>query len=150
MDIQTISIIVGVFIGLGTMIAGCGFAYAQYKTGGDKAKDNLIETLRATAEAEKAERVRLAEEKTQLVNSHQGQITQLTKDLSELKGRFDEQTKRANEYKEILQGRSPEQTEFMEFMTQVANDSAKYMKESSNILKEIQKEIKSIKYGKKA
>jgi hypothetical protein len=143
-DFSLISVIIGIFVGLGTLIAGCGFAYAQFKTGGDKAKDDLIETLRATAEAEKAEKTRLASEKTELIASHQVQITQLSKDISELKGRFDETQKRANEYKEILQGRDPAQQKFMEVVLKQIEEGQKqspavqqYMRETAEILKEI-------------
>lgn len=108
MDLQTVSVIVGIFIGLGAMIAGIGYAYAQYKSGGDKYKDNLIDTLKATAEAERTERERLAKEKTELLMNHQVQITTLTKDQAELKGRLDEQSKKADEYKALLLGRDPE------------------------------------------
>lgn len=107
-DVQMISVIVGMFLGLGAMIAGCGYAYAQYKSGGEKYKDSLIETLKETADAERQERERLAKEKTELLLNHQQQITQLTKDQSELKGRLDEQSKKADEYKALLLGRDPE------------------------------------------
>lgn len=149
-DIQLISIIVGIFIGLGTLVAGIGFAYAQFKTGGDKAKDDLIKTLRDTATAEKAERERLASERTELITSHQLQLTQLNKDFSELKGRFDEQTKRAQEYKELLQGRDPAQQKFMEIvMKQIEENQRtapqvqKYMQETTKILTEIKKYIEN-------
>lgn len=151
MSIELISVIIGAFIGLGSLIAGCGFAYAQFKTGSDRAKDDLIGTLRSTAEAEKAEKERLSQERTELINSHQAQLTQLNKDFSELKGRFDEQTKRASEYKEILQGRDPAQQKFMEVVLKQIEENQKtapavqtYMKETTQILQEIRTYMKKL------
>lgn len=150
-NIELISVIVGVFIGLGTLVAGCGFAYAQFKTGSDKAKDDLITTLRATADAEKAEKERLAAERTELVNSHQLQLTQLNKDIAELRGRFDEVQKRANEYKEILQGKDPAQQKFMEIVLKQIEEGQKtqpqvqkYMQETTQILQEIRTFMKKL------
>lgn len=138
-DIQTISIIVGIFIGLGTLIAGSGFAYAQFKSGGDKYKDNLIETLKETALAEKAEKERLAIEKNQLMVSHQEQLTQLNKDLAELRGRFDEQSKKVKEYQDILQGKDPGQLKYMETMTKGLNTALEYIQVSQPVLLELKK-----------
>lgn len=130
MDTQAISVIIGIFIGLGTLIAGIGFAYAQYKTGGDRYKDNLIDTLKDTAEVERSERERLTKEKTELLISHQGQINELTKQLSELKGRFDEQVKKANEYQALILNRDPilqetlqEIRAFLKTLTEQSNDN---------------------------
>jgi hypothetical protein len=150
MDIQTVSVIVGVFMGLGTFIAGTGFAYAQYKAGGDKYKDSLIDTLKEAITLEQDKNKRLSEERTELIASHQQQITSLTKDFAELKGRFDEQAKKAEEYKALLQGRDPEQQEFMRVvLAEIKKNQATtpavqtYMRETTVILKEIKEYIKT-------
>lgn len=107
-DISTISIIVGVFTGLGVLLAGCGFAYAQFKRGGSEADTKTIASQKEYITQLEDRNQRLSEEKSGLIKSHGELIAQLNKDLSELRGRFDEQSKRANEYKELLQGRDPE------------------------------------------
>ena len=38
----------GGFAGIGALMAGIGFAYAQFKSGGSKAKDELIATYKET------------------------------------------------------------------------------------------------------
>ena len=148
-DIETISIIVGIFVGLSTLIAGSGFAYAQYKTGGDKAKDDLIETLKDTAIAEKSEKERLATEKAELFISHQQQITQLTKELSELKGRFEEQNKKTEEYKELLQGKDPKQLEYMKEMKEMAKMAVEYITTTKPILQKLAEEYNTKHPGEK-
>lgn len=150
-DLSIISVIIGIFVGLGTLIAGCGFAYAQFKTGGDKAKDDLIETLKETATAEKAEKERLAEEKVTLVNSHQQQLNDLNNKIGELTGLYKAAEQSRQEYLKILQGRDPAQQAFMELVTKAAQQSnevtaqsQKYMVDTIEILGEIRTFMKNL------
>lgn len=137
--------IFGGLSGFGVAAAGIGIAYAQFKSGANKAKDDLISTLKETALVERQKAERLAGEKATIMSSHQIQINELNKQIGILQGTLQATDKKLQEYTDILQGRSPEQTQFMEFMTQVAKDSAQYMSSSSQILKEIQEEISSFK-----
>lgn len=139
-DLQTISIIIGFFIGMGTLIAGIGFAYAQYKSGGDKAKDELIKTLKETAIVEREKASRLADEKTELIKNHQEQINLLNKNLGILTGKFEEQSKKATEYLSIIQGRDPQQLKYMEEMTRVARLATEYMGETRPIIIKLSEE----------
>lgn len=130
--------------GIGVLAAGFGFAYAQFKSGGGKAKDDLVSTLKEQLNIEKEKTEQLKLEKDTLIQSHQKQLTEITGKLGKLEGLQEANEKKIKEYRDILQGRSPEQTQFMEFMTQVAKDSAEYMKNSSNILKDIQGSLRKI------
>ena len=63
-----------------------------------------------------------------------------------MQGRFDEQAKRANEYKELLQGRDPENQKFIKVVLKqieenqkTAPAAQKYMIETTQILGEIKK-----------
>lgn len=123
--------------GIGILAAGLGFAYSQVKIGSVKAKDELIVTLKETAVVEREKAARLADEKTTLIQSHQDQINQLSKEIGKLQGLLQANEVKIKEYTDILQGRSPEQTKFMEYMTQIAADSSKYMRDSSGVLNEI-------------
>lgn len=136
-DLTIISTLIGIFAGLGILIAGIGYAYAQYKSGAEKAKDNLILTLQETAQAEKTEKERLSTEKTEMLLLHQGQIAQLTRELAELRGRFDEQGKKTMEYKEILQGRDPGQLKYMREMEKLAKLVTGYIIETRPILQKL-------------
>lgn len=127
----------GGLAGIGVLAAGIGFAYAQFKSGANKAKDDLIQTLKETATVEKEKAEGLAAEKITLVNSHQEQINELNNKLGKLQGLYEASETSKKEYLNILQGRSPEQVKFMEYVTKVASESAKYMKDSSEILQEI-------------
>lgn len=124
-------------IGVGALAAGFGFAYAQFRSGGSKAKDDLIATLKETATVERDKASRLADEKTTLIKSHQEQLNELNKQIGILQGKADANEKKMNEYLDILKGRSPEQDAFMKFVTEVSGESAKYMRDSSEILSDI-------------
>ena len=129
--------IFGGFAGIGILAAGMGFAYAQYRAGTSKAKDELILTLKESVDVEKDKSMRLTSEKETLIKSHQEQINELNKQIGILQGKSEANEKKMKEYMEILQGRNPEQEKFMEYITQVSTQSARYMKESSAILSDI-------------
>ena len=143
-DFQPISVIIGVFIGLGTLIAGSGFAYAQFRSGGDKAKDDLINTLKESVDVERAKSTRLMDEKAVLVNSHQIQINELNSKIGKLQGLWEASEASKKEYLAILQGRDPAQQKFMEIVLKQIDENAKtapkameYMTETTKILMEI-------------
>lgn len=134
MDTGLISALIGISVGLGTLIAGIGFAYAQFKSGGDKYKDNLIDTLKESVAILEEKTRKQSEEKSLLVTSHQTQLTELSKSLGVLQGRFDEQTRQIEMYKQLLQGRDPEQT--------------KVLQEVHDLLTKINKNSKTLKGSK--
>lgn len=123
--------------GFGILAAGCGFAYAQFKTGAGKAKDELLATYKDAVDIEKKKNHDLEQEKNTLVASHQTQINELTLQIGKLQGMVEAQDKKLKEYTNILQGRSPDQQKFMEYVTTVATGAVSYMKESAVILSEI-------------
>jgi len=118
-NLDYLSIVIGTFAGLGTFIAGIGFAYAQFKSGGEKAKDDLIETLKETALVDREKATRLAEEKAIIVDSHQGQINELSNRIGKLQGLYEASEVSKKEYLAILQGRDPQQKAFMKETTKI-------------------------------
>lgn len=94
--------------GIGIMIAGSGYAYSSWNSGKNKYKDEIISDLKVTLGLKESEITRLNEDRTLLITSHQIQITDLQKELSELKGAFTEQSKKLEEYKHILENRDPQ------------------------------------------
>lgn len=121
-----ISTIVGIFIGIGALAVGIGFAYSQIKLGNGKAKDDLIDTLQKSLQAEKERAEDLQE-----------QINTMRQDIGKLQGLHEANEKKIDEYRSILQGRSPEQKQFMELMVRTAKRSEKYMQDSADIFDEI-------------
>lgn len=143
-DFSIISVLVGLFIGLGTLIAGCGFAYAQFKTGGDKAKDDLIGTLKESLTVEKDKNTMLEQEKVSLIDSHQKQINSLNEKFGKLQGLYEAAETSKKEYLAILQGRDPQNQKFMEVVLKQIEEGQKqqpavqqYMVETTKILMEI-------------
>jgi len=122
-----LSIIIGTFAGLGALIAGIGFAYSQFKSGGDKAKNDLIDTLKETALVEREKATRLAEEKATIVDSHQGQINDLSSRIGKLQGLYEASEVSKKEYLSILQGRDPQQKVFMEETTKILVEIRMFM-----------------------
>lgn len=144
--------IFGGLAGIGTLAAGLGFAYSQFKSGSNKAKDDLILTLEKTAKEARETATRLAEEKSTLIKSHQDQLTELNRKLGVLQGQAEANEKKMNEYLSILQNRNPEQTKFMEIMVNAAKSSnsmlpssQRYMRDTTKILKESIIVLKDIK-----
>lgn len=135
----------GGLAGIGALMAGLGFAFAQFKAGGNKAKDELIATLKETAVAEREKAAQLAQEKNIIIASHQTQINSLNEKIGKLQGLYEAAEQRNKEYLSILQGRAPEQTEFMKFVTTVATNHVSYMKETSVILKDVKEFMEHMK-----
>lgn len=133
----------GGLAGIGVLLGGIGFAYAQFRLGGSKAKDELIKTLQETAIAEREKAKQLEVEKLEQSRFHQKQINELNEKIGKLQGLYEESKDRGKEYLAILQGRSPEQQKFMEYLTEVARESAVFMKESSEILRRINHHIEN-------
>lgn len=134
----------GGLAGIGVLFGGLGFAYAQFRSGAGKAKDELISTLKETATAERDKAAQLAKEKVEQSQFHQTQINQLNEKIGKLQGLYEESKDRNKEYLAILQGRDPDQKKFMEIMSQAITEGAKvnaeaqkYMKDTSQILDEI-------------
>lgn len=127
----------GGLAGIGILLAGIGFAYAQFRAGASKAKDDLIQTLRDTAIAEKQKAERLAAEKVTIIDSHQVQINELNKEIGILRGTLDATNLKVKEYTTLLQGRNPEQIEFMKVVLESVKASNSYMKDTTVILGEI-------------
>lgn len=143
--------IFGGLAGIGALAAGIGFAYSQFRSGASKAKDDLIQTLRDTAIAEKVEKERLAAENTKITNLHQIQINSLNEKLGKLQGLYEASESSKKEYLAILQGRDPAQQKFMELLTNAAMannkqilEGQKYMTETTKILVEIRTFMKNL------
>lgn len=134
MNIESVFSHLGGMAGVGVLAGGLGVAYSQFKSGGNKAKDELIETLKESAVAEKNKADRLAQEKVTLMNSHQLQLNSLTEEIGKLKGLYQAAEKRSEDMLKILQGRNPEQEQYMKDMREFTKGVALYMKDSSEVL----------------
>lgn len=140
LNINIISTIIGIFIGAGVMISACGYAYSTWKSGKNKYKDELIADLKSTVTIKESEIVRLNQERTVLITSHQKQLTELQQDFAELKGRFDEQAKKLQEYREILENRDPKNTELLnEIKNGIVKLNAHHVEDAKALLKAARK-----------
>lgn len=123
---QSLSIFGGLS-GIGVLAAGFGFAYSQFRSGGSKAKDELIKTLKETVSVEHEKSTRLENEMQTLAQSHQTQINELTIKIGKLQGLYEASEENKKEYLAILQGRDPglQQTlnEIREFLKKLTEQS---------------------------
>ena len=134
----------GGLAGIGVLVGGIGFAYSQFRLGGSKAKDELITTLRQTAEAEREKARQIEADKVKQQQFHQKQINQLNEKIGKLQGLYEESKERSKEYLTILQGRSPEQVKFMETMTTFATEFTTYMKSTNKVLTDLSEDHKAL------
>lgn len=129
--------IFGVLSGLGVTVAGFGFAFTQFRAGGNKAKDDVIATLKENVAAEKQRSERLSAEKAMLMNSHQEQINLLNEKVGKLQGLYESAETQKKEYLSIIQGMSPEEKQYRQDMREFTIGVAKYMASSAEILEKI-------------
>jgi len=115
----------GGLAGIGVLFGGLGFAYAQFRSGAGKAKDELVATLKETAMAEREKAAALAKEKVEQSQFHQTQINELSSKIGKLQGLYEASEKSKQEYLLVLQGRDPAQQKFMELLTTAAMQSNK-------------------------
>jgi len=118
----------GALSGIGVLCAGLGFAYSQFKAGASKAKDELVDTLKETALAERAKSNQLTEEKSTLIKSHQEQINELNLKLGVLQGKAEANEKKMHEYLEILQNRDPDYQNYMKQTTETLVEIRNFMR----------------------
>lgn len=151
MTLQHALNILAILSGVGALVAGLGFAYSQFISGGNKAKDDLIDTLKENLSAEKVRSERLKSENTSLITSHQQQINELRTELSKLQGLFQAAEKEKQNYLQILQGRDPENQRFIKVVLEQIEEGKrqapivqKYMTESIQTLAEIKVFMKQL------
>lgn len=130
---NTILTILAIPVGVGTLFALIGVGWAQFKAGGEKFKDNTIDSLKESLQISEEKNKKLTEEKNQLVVSHQESINKLIHDLGQLTGRFEEQSKLVEEYKQILQGRGPDDVKYREESRLFMLSMSKYTESSMKI-----------------
>lgn len=129
LTLKTAQIILEVLAGLGILIAGFGFAYAQFKSGANKAKDDLVNTLQDALKVEKDKNAELMASNTELVASHQTQLTDLTQQVGKLQGLYEQSEKQKNEYLLILQGRDKESLAYKKAVLEVMVIAKKFIED---------------------
>ena len=116
MDIQPLQIFIAIlstFAGLGIAVAGCGYGYSSFKSGKNKYKDELIVDLKATVTQKEARIAELDKENSNLIASHQSQLTTLQKELSNLRTEMGKQEGKLQIYESLLENRDPKMLEIL-------------------------------------
>ena len=152
-NIDIISVILGSVGSLGLLSAGIGYGWGQFKRGGDEVDSKLIVQQKEYIVALEDKNAKQTAERTNLINSHQVQLTDLNKQLGILQGRLDEQGKKLEEYKSLLEGRDPQMIsalrEIREFMKTLADDSGSNRKRNFKIDSDTEAEIGKVLRKKK-
>lgn len=127
---ELVTATIEVILAIGVVV----FAYAQWRNGKMQGVSNEIVTAGGTIDLLQKSvsvlRGELDETNTKLLKEHD-EIIRLQEQLKHK----DEQLQ---QYLQILQNRNPELDAFIKYMTQIAKDSAEYMKTTSVVLKEMQ------------
>lgn len=134
--IQTALTTVGIIGSLGLFAGGIGFLWSKIKGGTKEAKaesTTIIATNDTIKNFFKEQNDDLKE-----INKILGEkVEALTREVGEIRGQLNAETKQKGEYLAILQNRDPETKKFMEYMVQAVKDQSQSMKDQAETNREI-------------
>lgn len=128
-----IELILATLGGIGVFTLGLGYALGQFKRGQlDRRKDDVEGRKDAFA---------LLQEQ---VESLEALCDKQQEEIVVLRTQSEEREKKAKEYLEIFQNRNPETVAFMKYLTDTANASNAYMKDTSILFTQLKSTMEKI------
>lgn len=137
--------VVAVLTGLGVFFAGGGYLYSRFIGGTKEQKAESVDLIASNDTIKQFYKEQNDDLKE--INKALGEkVEVLTREVGEIRGQLNAETKQKADYLAILQNRNPEMQKFMEIMIQAVKDQtqvninfAENQKEMINILSEIHK-----------
>lgn len=143
--IQIIEIIIGSIIGIGVLIAGAGYGYAQFFQGKKKlAKDDVelfneqLEAFKKIIDNQKGEFATYQIKRDAEMQVLRDDIKKHTQEIGRLQGINEEKEKKIKELTDLLSNRDPALGEYIKF----ARDSIKIFQDQMTEIAPIIKEMK--------
>lgn len=138
--LQTIGAMVGIIVSLGVLIAGCGYAYAQYRRGGKEAdKENQDAQGKVLDDNTKTlTLLRSQLEALQKSTTEQDEkIRILRGEVQSLKTLIEEKDRKLTEYIRIIQGKDPKLEETLNTILHFITESKAYMTKNEQAIDHI-------------
>lgn len=136
-DLGEIAIIImGSITSVGILVGGAGYLLGKWKGSTKEERAESVEILSNNDQIKQFYKEQNDDLKV-INKSLSEQIQQLTREVGELRGQLNAETKAKSEYLAILQNRDPETKKFMEFMMKAEQDHAQTHAEIIRILSEI-------------
>ncbi len=134
---QTIILIVSSIASLGVLAGGIGYLVSSFKKGSKKEKDDVISSAETLTKfwQEQAEGYKLMNSQREAEWNDKFQA--MSREIGELRGELNAESKQKKEYLDILQNRDPESKKFMEMMINAAEKQSEVNKEVVRVLGEI-------------
>ncbi len=127
--------------GLGVCAGGIGYFWGKINGGNKEAKAESTDLI---SDSEKIKNFyKEQNEELKVINKTLGdKVEALTREVGEIRGQLNAETKQKADILAILQGRDPETKKFMEFMVQAVKDQTESHQKIVDVLSEIHKMAK--------
>lgn len=146
MEIQSIGkillIILSSLAGLGLFFFGGGYLISKFKNGSKEEEAESVDLIKSNDTIKAFYKEQNEDLKT--INKELGaKVELLTREVGEIKGQLNAETKAKEEYLAILRGRDPETKKFMELLVQAVKDQQEANAGILETLAEIHRMVKA-------
>lgn len=128
-----IELILAVLGGIGILLAAAGYGLGKYREGQNSRRKDDIENKRSSFE--------LLQDQ---VDALEVMVGKQKEDIIILQTQNSEKDKKIKEYMELIQNRNPEMNQFIKYLTETANASNRYMKDTGDFFLELHETLKKI------
>lgn len=134
--LPTIGYIVAGLSSVGVFFGGVGYLISKYKGGSLEQKSESNDLISSNDQIKLFYKEQ-NEDRQRIIETQNEKIQALTREVGELRGQFNAETKQKEEYLAILQNRNPEMQKFMELLVTAVKDQQMVNKEIVKLLGEI-------------
>ncbi len=134
--LQIILTVMGILTSLGLLAGGIGYLYSKLKSGAKEARAESTDLVTSNDQIKQFYK----EQNEDLKNINKvlsDKVETLTREVGEIRGQLNAETRQKEEYLLILKDKNPETKQFMEYMVQAVKDQTTVNTEIVRILGEI-------------